>query len=63
MKCLRLVLPAVMLLTLTAPVFAQTDAQKSFDTLKTLAGNWEGHVTLNPRSTKWTASPCGSHCA
>ena len=48
MKCLRFVLPAVMLLILTAPVFAQTDAQKSFDTLKTLAGNWEGPVTLNP---------------
>ena len=38
MKCLRFVLPAVMLLTLTAPVFAQTDAQKSFDTLKALGG-------------------------
>src|SRR5579863_6130670 len=48
MKCLRLMLPAVMLLTLSVPVFAQSDAQKSFDTLKTLAGNWEGPVTLNP---------------
>jgi hypothetical protein len=48
MKYLRLVLAAVMLLSLTVPVFAQSDAQKSFDTLKTLAGNWEGPVTLNP---------------
>ncbi len=31
----------------TAP--AQSDAQKSFDTLKTLAGSWEGHVTTMPQ--------------
>ena len=37
-----------MLLSLTAPVFAQSDAQKSFDTLKTLAGSWEGKVTVDP---------------
>jgi hypothetical protein len=48
MKYLRLVLPVVMLLSLTAPAFAQSDAQKSFDTLKSLAGNWEGPVTVNP---------------
>ena len=28
--------------------FAQSDAQKSFDQLKTLAGSWEGHVTTLP---------------
>lgn len=28
--------------------FAQSDAQKSFDKLKTLAGTWQGHVTTNP---------------
>lgn len=27
---------------------AKTDAQKSFDTMKALAGNWEGHVTTIP---------------
>jgi hypothetical protein len=27
---------------------AQSDAQKSFDKLKTLAGTWEGHVTTVP---------------
>jgi hypothetical protein len=27
---------------------AQTDAQKSFDRLKTLAGSWEGHITTVP---------------
>ena len=29
-------------------VTTQTDAQKSFDKLKTLAGSWEGHVTTLP---------------
>jgi hypothetical protein len=33
----------------TAPQSApQSDAQKSFDTLKTLAGSWEGPVKLDP---------------
>jgi hypothetical protein len=30
------------------PAAAQSDAQKSFDQLKTLAGSWEGPVTLVP---------------
>jgi len=51
MKSLRLLLPLV-LVSLAALGFAQTqapsDAQKSFDTLKTLAGDWEGPVTLTP---------------
>jgi hypothetical protein len=47
MKSLRLVLPIV-LLSLSAVSFAQSDAQKSFDQLKTLAGNWEGPVTVDP---------------
>ena len=51
MKSLRLLLPLI-LISLTTLAFAQTqaptDAQKSFDTLKTLAGDWEGPVTLTP---------------
>ena len=52
MKSARFVLPVVLLL-LTTMSFAQTDAQKSdaqksFDELKTLAGSWEGHVTTLP---------------
>src|SRR5438105_9453075 len=27
---------------------AQSDAQKSFDKLKTLAGSWQGHLTTDP---------------
>jgi hypothetical protein len=48
MKSLRLLLSVVVLLSLSAVAFAQSDAQKSFDKLKTLGGTWEGRVTLNP---------------
>ena len=47
MKTLRLILPVVLTL-LSTVAFAQSDAQKSFDKLKTLAGSWEGHVTTVP---------------
>ncbi|HEY3973386.1 MAG TPA: hypothetical protein VGM18_10300 [Candidatus Sulfotelmatobacter sp.] len=41
---------SVVLLSLSAVAFAQSDAQKSFDELKTLAGNWQGPVTADPPS-------------
>lgn len=47
MKSHRFMLCAV-LLTLCTVAFGQSDAQKSFDQLKTLAGSWEGHVTAIP---------------
>ena len=47
MKSLRFVL-SVVLMSLSTVAFAQSDAQKSFDQLKTLAGSWEGHVTTTP---------------
>jgi hypothetical protein len=47
MKTLRFVLPLLLLAFATAAL-AQSDAQKTFDKLKTLAGNWEGPVTLSP---------------
>jgi hypothetical protein len=47
MKSLRFVV-SVVLLSLCPVAFAQSDAQKSFDKLKTLAGSWEGHVTTVP---------------
>jgi hypothetical protein len=56
MKSLRLMLPVV-LLSLSTVAFAQSDVQKSFDKLKTLAGSWEGtldgkamHVSLRVTS-------------
>ena len=40
------------LLLLPTTVFAQSDAQKAFDKLKTLAGNWEGPVTVVPAQSE-----------
>ncbi len=53
MKSLRFIL-SVVLMSLSTVAFAQSaaqqsDAQKSFDQLKTLAGSWEGHVTTVPQ--------------
>jgi hypothetical protein len=48
MKSARFVL-SVVLMSLSAMAFAQSDAQKSFDELKTLAGSWEGHATTVPQ--------------
>jgi hypothetical protein len=56
MKSLRFLL-AVVLISLTTLAFAQSEAQKSrvqseaqksFDKLKTLAGTWQGPVTVDP---------------
>jgi hypothetical protein len=55
MKPLRFVL-LVVLVALSTVAFAQSnaqkaqisDAQKSFETMKTLAGNWEGAVSVDP---------------
>ena len=38
----------IALIALSGLAFAQSDAQKSFDKLKTLAGSWEGRVTTLP---------------
>src|SRR5215467_13135536 len=51
MKYLRRMVSVVALMSLAALGYAQsggqkTDAQKSFDAMKTLAGNWEGKVTV-----------------
>jgi len=47
MKCLRIML-SIVLMSVSTVAFAQSDAQKSFDKLKTLAGSWEGPVTVVP---------------
>jgi hypothetical protein len=41
MKALRMAVCILMMLS-TAAVFAESDAQKSFDQLKSLTGSWEG---------------------
>jgi hypothetical protein len=47
MKSLGFVL-AVILLSVSTVALAQSDAQKSFDQLKALAGSWEGRITTVP---------------
>jgi hypothetical protein len=47
MKTLRFTL-VVALVSLTTIALAQSDAQKSFDQLKTLSGTWTGQVTTVP---------------
>jgi hypothetical protein len=47
MKSLRFML-SVVLMSLSTVAFAQSDAQKSFDKLKSLAGSWEGTVAGKP---------------
>ncbi|MGH9503964.1 MAG: hypothetical protein ACRD20_14025 [Terriglobales bacterium] len=39
---------SVVLLSLSTIAFAQSEAQKSFAELKTLAGSWQGPVTTDP---------------
>ena len=51
MKSTRFVL-SVVLLSLSTLAFAQSDAQKSFDKMKTLAGAWQGSVTTDPPSAE-----------
>jgi hypothetical protein len=53
MKSLRLLLPVV-LISLSAVAFAQSDAQKSFDQMKALAGAWEGPVKVDPPMAEMT---------
>ena len=51
MKLIRWTLPLISMF-LSVQAFAQSDAQKSFDKLKTLSGSWEGHVTTVPRQAE-----------
>jgi hypothetical protein len=51
MKSLRFTCWAV-LLSLATLSFAQSDPQKSFDAMKSLAGTWDGPVTLSPADHK-----------
>jgi len=48
MKSLRFLLFLVAVMLLSSVAFAQSDVQKSFDQLKTLAGTWEARVTTVP---------------
>jgi hypothetical protein len=48
MKSMRFIFTALVLMSPSVATFAQSDAQKSFDKHKALAGTWEARVTTNP---------------
>jgi hypothetical protein len=56
MKALRYTLP-IALIVLSTVALAQSDTQKSFDQLKTLAGHWEGLVATNPTAPDIEGKP------
>ena len=61
MKSIRLMLP-IFLITLSTVAFAQSDAQKSFDTLKALAGDTAGlSVVLLRERERDAPPPAASH--
>jgi hypothetical protein len=59
MRSLRLML-SVVLLSLSTVAFAQSDAQKSFDKLKTLAGSWEGSMDSKPMHVSLRVTSMGN---
>src|SRR5215469_11224555 len=59
MKSLRLAASLAFLLT-TVAAFAQSDAQKTFDRLKTLNGTWEAKVNNNPVKVVFRTTSGGS---
>jgi hypothetical protein len=59
MKSLRFIL-SIVLVSLSAVALAQSDAQRSFDKLKTLAGSWEGTVGGKPLLVSLRVTSMGS---
>jgi hypothetical protein len=48
---------SLLFVLMAATAFAQSDAQKSFDTLKTLSGSWDGRVTTVPPTPEMEGKP------
>jgi hypothetical protein len=59
MKSLRFML-SVVLISLSTLAFAQSDAQKSFDKLKTLAGSWEATLDGKPMHVSLRVTSMGN---
>jgi hypothetical protein len=59
MKSIRHVL-LVVLMSLSTVAFAQSDAQKSFDKLKTLAGSWAGTYEGKPMQASLRVTSTGN---
>jgi hypothetical protein len=59
MKTLRFTL-CVVLMSISTMTFAQSDAQKAFDKLKTLAGSWEGTLDGKPMQVSLRVTSMGN---
>src|ERR1700758_232449 len=59
MRSLRFAL-SVALISLSTLAFAQSDAQKSFDKLKTLAGSWQGAYEGKPMEATLRVTSMGN---
>jgi hypothetical protein len=59
MKSLRTVVLVTALVTLAAASYAQSASQQSFDAMKTLAGSWEGPITVDPPRSEMKAGTVG----
>ena len=60
MKSLVRVLSVVVLIGLASAAFAQSDAQKSFDKMKSLAGSWEGTFEGKPLQVSLRVTSMGN---
>jgi hypothetical protein len=60
MRSLRFVALSVALMSLSTLAFAQSDAQKSFDKLKTLAGSWQGAYEGKPMQATLRVTSMGN---
>ena len=60
MKIRRFMFPAVLLVLSATAVFAQSDAQKSFDALKSLAGTWQATFEGKPMHTTLRVTSMGN---
>src|SRR5215475_4860329 len=56
MKSIRMTLPLIVMF-LSVPAYSQSDAQKSFEKLKTLSGAWEGKVTTDMKAAALEETP------
>jgi hypothetical protein len=59
MKSIRFMLSIILVLLCTV-AFAQSDAQKSFDKLKALAGSWEGTYEGKPEQVSFRVTSTGN---
>lgn len=60
MRFVRLMMLSLVLMSLSVAAFAQSDAQKTFDKLKALAGSWEGTFDGKPEAITFRVTSSGN---